>query len=377
MNTADFFTATNGFPLEADNTLGFMQADYQSAIRALARMAGVNNLILSGVEINNGIVSDGWIFYNNDVVFFQGGLLSTDFIIEEQIIQKANKNGNLYDRYTFRKAKFGSGSNSVPFSTLKRIESLEGILQKLGYTLFENEVIVSGLSVTNNGSSIVVTAGTIWINGNFLNVSAYSGVFPVYLDDKGVYQTVQPATGTYIAFNPYTSQYLKNVYKRAITLQGEILMQTALSDRFDGTGLGLGEMLGFALANGNNGTYDMRGRMAIGYDERSSDPSNGIWDSNYNTIGNLGGELAHVLTIAEMPEHNHTGNQGGTTLPNQWGLLRHTSVGEAKTIAGVDANGSGNEPDLVTPPLDIPHQGSDNAHENRPPYLVLAYIQRL
>jgi hypothetical protein len=40
MNYTDFFAAPNGFPLESDATLGFMQTDYQSAITGLAKLAG-------------------------------------------------------------------------------------------------------------------------------------------------------------------------------------------------------------------------------------------------------------------------------------------------------------------------------------------------
>lgn len=65
-------------------------------------------------------------------------------------------------------------------------------------------------------------------------------------------------------------------------------------DNFDSTGLGINICLGFAICNGNNGTKNRDGRSSIAY---------GI---DYNFIGSFGGEAEHILTIDEMPIHNHT-----------------------------------------------------------------------
>jgi hypothetical protein len=40
------------------------------------------------------------------------------------------------------------------------------------------------------------------------------------------------------------------------------------SSLFDTTGLGIGEMLGYALCNGNNGTPNLSGRFIVGAGER-------------------------------------------------------------------------------------------------------------
>lgn len=44
---------------------------------------------------------------------------------------------------------------------------------------------------------------------------------------------------------------------------------------------------------------DTRGRVAVGYDAAQTE---------FNVIGEVGGEKTHVLTDAEMPNHTHTGD---------------------------------------------------------------------
>jgi microcystin-dependent protein len=112
---------------------------------------------------------------------------------------------------------------------------------------------------------------------------------------------------------------------------------------------------GWALCTGQtvNGqaTPDLQGRFIVGYQ-----PS----DADYSSIGNAGGEKTHTLTVDEMPSHSH----------EMW--LQHT--GKRFTGSG-DANAL-NESNLAdgTP---TGYTGGGNAHENRPPYYVLALIMRV
>lgn len=91
------------------------------------------------------------------------------------------------------------------------------------------------------------------------------------------------------------------------------------------TGLGEGDMFGFALCNGQNGTFDLRGRMVIGYDvtkvgvgPATNSIISGTYNSrnvmNYGTISNVGGGTIEtsgevfpyvVLQEEEMFPHGH------------------------------------------------------------------------
>lgn len=383
MNYADFKTQPQGFPLESDATLGFMQDDYQSAIKALAKLAGTDLVIITGLTESGSSVSDGWILYNGDLVYFQAGTKSTYFIIEETTVQKANENGTLVDRYTTKIARFGTGSAQVAYANLKRATDLINLeLRAASMLSFETAVIISGCevsSVNTGASTLAIAAGLILIDGKFVSTAGYAGTYPVYLPPSGVYTTSQPGSGTYITFDPYTSQRKAEVMRRAVTPVGQILEITAVSDRFEASGLGKWEWKGFALCNGSNGTQDRRGRFTVGYDNRNSDPGNGIWDVKYNTAGQIGGEKSHTLTIAEMPRHNHTQNtdNGGNIDPGEYGLIRKSIVGENKTSAATDTSQAGVEPDIITAPQDVPFQGGGAPHENRPPFFVTVYVQRI
>lgn len=59
---------------------------------------------------------------------------------------------------------------------------------------------------------------------------------------------------------------------------------------FDVTGLGTNERLGWAICNGNNGTRNRGGRVAVGYDV-----------SNYPTLGATGGSNTLTLTKNNIP----------------------------------------------------------------------------
>lgn len=95
-----------------------------------------------------------------------------------------------------------------------------------------------------------------------------------------------------------------------------------------------------------------QGQMPIGLDTT---------DSDFNEIGKTGGEKEHTLTINEMPVHDHRlfiGYSGsnsvfvpeGSTKNSTWNTVSGTSTTET---------------------------GGDQAHNNMPPYIVMAFWKRI
>jgi microcystin-dependent protein len=128
---------------------------------------------------------------------------------------------------------------------------------------------------------------------------------------------------------------------------------------------------GWALCDGSNGTPDLSGRFIVGYDSL---------DTDYDTIGEAGGEATHVLTTAEMPSHDH----GGATLANgahshsikyYTGSGSNNAVDRRRTSSGAWMGGTTNSTGNHT--HSISSEGGGQAHENRPPYFVVAYIIKL
>jgi microcystin-dependent protein len=114
---------------------------------------------------------------------------------------------------------------------------------------------------------------------------------------------------------------------------------------------------GWVLCNGQDGTPDLSSRFIVGYD-----PKDTLY--NYAKTRNTGGEAKHTLTQAEMGTHTHTVKSAGKAV----GSHRHQYIGfdTTEASANVDVYGSSTEgATKTTDPV---------AHENRPPYMVLAFI---
>lgn len=136
---------------------------------------------------------------------------------------------------------------------------------------------------------------------------------------------------------------------------------------------------GWALCDGTQGTPDLSGRFIVSYDE--NDPA-------YNPIGDLGGQKYHTLTPSEMPSHRHS--YSGNT--DSGGEHTHDFSDTAMGVVAGDERGDRDggpyytdyEPE--TEPAgnhghyysgNTNYQGSNSAHENRPPYYTLAFIMKI
>lgn len=117
---------------------------------------------------------------------------------------------------------------------------------------------------------------------------------------------------------------------------------------------------GWALCNGqtNSGivTPNLSGRFVLG-----SGSGAGLTS---RTIGQKGGEEKHALTVGEMPSHSHTTTFAHNGYPDGSGdrtdnyYIMDSSRGSTRSYSTSSA-------------------GSGAAHENMPPFYVLAYIMRV
>jgi microcystin-dependent protein len=127
---------------------------------------------------------------------------------------------------------------------------------------------------------------------------------------------------------------------------------------------------GWALCDGSFDTPDLRSRFVVGYNSAETD---------YNAIGKTGGAKQVTLTEAQMPEHNHTGttNSGGShthtyqkSIPGR-GYATKADDYPHSDYQNANTNSSGSHSHT----LNINDAGGGEAHENRPPYYTIAFIQ--
>lgn len=107
-------------------------------------------------------------------------------------------------------------------------------------------------------------------------------------------------------------------------------------------------------------------------------------DSDFDTIGKTGGEKTHALTVSEIPSHSHTNtvSYSGAHTHNTWGTYQivHSSGGIHSTVTGSADEGRSNPTDLNgnhNHTITINNTGGGQAHNNMPPYKVVAYWKRI
>lgn len=226
-----------------------------------------------------------------------------------------------------------------------------------------------------------------------------------------------------------TARHYARVLKYKLAQTGEIFTTSNVSLFIGSGGLGVGDMTGFALCNGQNGTLDLRGRFVIGYDP--SQPSTPVdntsvvdvnnlnllsYDStdtmNYGAIGNKGGGVkditntiypSHLTQPSQNARHTHGNGYTGTNFEN----LNHTHDPNGNTsnqgfvyAQNLTSSGSGNssrsslENNRSTAAttggvnsaynnlthkhsIEYQPQAGTSRHETRAPYIVLAYYQKI
>lgn len=150
-------------------------------------------------------------------------------------------------------------------------------------------------------------------------------------------------------------------------LKGEVFPLSGAS--FDSEGFLIHPTLNISmkdthLCDGTNDTPDLRGRFILAASDNYKENS-------------TGGEEKHILTLEEIPIHNHTGkaNASGahthryTTGGNGSGYndTRYYGTGTANTSSAGNHEHS----------LSINNAGGGKSHNNMPPYYTLVYVKKI
>lgn len=103
------------------------------------------------------------------------------------------------------------------------------------------------------------------------------------------------------------------------------------------------------------GTWErLKGKLCLGLDEN---------DEDFNTIGKIGGEKEHTLTVDEMPSHIHRITIGRS------GEATHNHYSGNNNICAEGATGTTN-----TYVSDTTSNGGNQSHNNMQPYEVVGYM---
>lgn len=135
---------------------------------------------------------------------------------------------------------------------------------------------------------------------------------------------------------------------------GQVLNSTTYSELYDVIGTLYGSQAGMVYLP------NFQGRVVVQRDGTVGGP--------FANIGQIGGEISHTLTIAEMPSHNHT--QTAHTHDFQFGQI--AASGSNRYIISAGAGATAQSADSRQPT--IQYSGGSGAHNNLQPYITLNYI---
>jgi microcystin-dependent protein len=109
---------------------------------------------------------------------------------------------------------------------------------------------------------------------------------------------------------------------------------------------------------------NLKGRIPVGKDSSQTE---------FDTLGETGGEKTHTLTTSEMPTHNHNTQ---TTYGGSVYATRGTGVSEINGVqAGISFDQAGSSGGgFLRNGITNPDAGGGSAHNNLQPYIVMNYI---
>jgi hypothetical protein len=115
--------------LFTQDLIEFMQSSYRDAIAALSVALG-DYVIITGVELQAGNYTNGWVAINGELLPFIGGAPTAQIIIEEVVTQELYGDGNNKDAYYVRTAKLGN-TGGTALASFVRLSSIKHLTEQM------------------------------------------------------------------------------------------------------------------------------------------------------------------------------------------------------------------------------------------------------
>ncbi|MDO1449586.1 hypothetical protein Q0590_25135 [Rhodocytophaga aerolata] len=346
-----FITTHTGFhPIQLED-FAFIQQAYKEGFNALGRMMlpdGIEAAILTGCQLeivgNDYSFTDGYVFYQGEIFAVagdEGSFVDGQWPCLSFVVEYAQFNPvEYYDKtlkyvHQIRTMSFAfedDTTGKVDFVGLRRASDI--LAEQYGLSA------TTGEELAQTTEDLRIAEEQIAITQEDLEL-AQDDIADLQ-DRVAVLEEQASPVGSIIMVDGDSIAYFDVV-----------------------TGLGDDIYVNWALCDGQNGTPDLRGKFIAGYD-----PDQGPGGDYF--IEAEGGEERVTLAEEEVPAHVHeyekvTDDGTGTSL-NSGGNDAYQKVATTTTESSV-AGGV-----LVD---EVNNVYETEAHENRPPYYVLAFIKRI
>lgn len=239
-----------------------------------------------------------------------------------------------------------------------------------------DKVIVSGVKVIG----AFITAGWIVYNGELIPFLGGGNSANVIIEETSELVTFQDNSSRSVYFKKTARPGLPGTFpfsdlKRLNTLQelrwlpGDLKQVNCsaayITANFDVNGIGINERVGWKICK------EMGGRVAVGYSTVTIDPGDNVWDVVYTMIGAQGGEKLHKLTSSESGVAPHDHKFAGS------GIAVSDGAPGIKLGAGQNEQNLGNTYTPDRADTVVNKADAQVAHENRQPFKVILYIEKL
>ena len=152
MNTINFIQ-TGGVPFTNNVAAEFEKA--YSIFNAYGAMAG-DKTIISGCLENGSSVSDGFIYVNNELFYFEGGSKSDNIFLNVENIDKVFEDQTTKTLIKIRTLKFGNAIENVwAWSDFKRIDTMLSLMLRL-------DTLEASQTITNAKLAIFTQGGVVF-----------------------------------------------------------------------------------------------------------------------------------------------------------------------------------------------------------------------
>lgn len=280
-----------------------------------------------------------------------------------------------------KRAELYNGKLYVAGSELAKASSIPTKTSQLtndsGYTSNTGTVTSVAVKMNNTTKGTVTTSGTIDLGT----------VITSHQDISGKQDKLTPGTNIQINNNTISATDTKYTAGTNVQISGNNVISATDTKYTAGTGISISANNEISLSGGGGGITidDVYPVGSIYMSVNNTDPSTlfgGTWEQlkdrfllgagDTYTAGNTGGEATHQLTKAELPSYDLYNASHSHSITSTSGY--NGKQGNNPSLNGGNNQGSGSI--SVSATIKVSSGGSNQAHNNMPPYLVVYMWKR-